>query len=453
MRELGRPPLPWQSLVSDLAGELVESPDWPGLLVPAYRTVVVVVPRRAGKSVGVLAHLLHRSAVIPAARCWYTAQTRGDAAETFREEWVPMVRESRALTQLLGRPRLSNGSEGWSYAGRRVALFAPNRTGLHGKDSDAVVVDEAFTFDAARGAELDAAITPTMKTRPHAQVLVVSAAGDASSSYLRSYVELGRAQAAGVAYVEFSADPDLDDLDDPALLDRVHPAVGLTIPRAALLDDPLRSKGEDGLTAWRRAYLGVWPGGTDGSPAAIPAALWTRQADDRDPGPPASARVAYGLEVAHDRGSATLVAAWRDAGGHLRLEVLEHAPGTSWVPGRVRAVMLERRGTLHADAAGPTGPVVDELRRDGQGVHVVTFDELKRACGAFLDDLVAARLWHRGQPVLDDAAAVAVVRTGDAYLWVRRDPLVAPLYAAAVAAAAVRQGSGAPVVRPAAGDR
>ena len=52
---LGQPFLPWQRLVADVAGELL--PDGR----PAYRTVVVVVPRQAGKTTLTNAVMTHRA--------------------------------------------------------------------------------------------------------------------------------------------------------------------------------------------------------------------------------------------------------------------------------------------------------------------------------------------------------------------------------------------------------
>ena len=57
-------------------------------------------------------------------------------------------------------------------------MFAPTRDALHSRFSDLAVIDEAWAFDATRGAELLQGALPTQKTRPGAQIWIVSAAGE-----------------------------------------------------------------------------------------------------------------------------------------------------------------------------------------------------------------------------------------------------------------------------------
>ena len=49
--------MPWQQLVADVGTELVE--DESGRLVPAWREVVVTVPRQSGKTTLVLGFDVH----------------------------------------------------------------------------------------------------------------------------------------------------------------------------------------------------------------------------------------------------------------------------------------------------------------------------------------------------------------------------------------------------------
>ena len=62
-----------------------------------------------------------------------------------------------------------------------LRIFAPLPAALHSKQSDLVVVDEAWAHDLERGRQLDQAIVPTQATRSGAQVWKVSTAGDESS--------------------------------------------------------------------------------------------------------------------------------------------------------------------------------------------------------------------------------------------------------------------------------
>ena len=69
--QLGQPLMPWQRQVADVALELL-----PGTHTPAYREVIVTVPRQAGKSSLVLCIELQRCLRWPGApRVAYSAQT------------------------------------------------------------------------------------------------------------------------------------------------------------------------------------------------------------------------------------------------------------------------------------------------------------------------------------------------------------------------------------------
>ena len=177
---LGRPFMPWQHEGTGVIGELSDdgaSMRWP--------YVVVHVPRRAGKSVGVMATLTHRTLTGRAVRCHYTAQTRDAAAKTWRQEWTPAFEASPLYPRELAIRR-SNGSE--TLTVKRLAstlgLFAPNETAVHGEDSDLAVVDEAWAFDLEQGGKIEAALQPAQLTRPFRQLIIVSAGGTAESTWL-----------------------------------------------------------------------------------------------------------------------------------------------------------------------------------------------------------------------------------------------------------------------------
>jgi hypothetical protein len=70
---LGKPPMPWQQLVYDVATEV----DDDDRLV--YELVLITVPRQSGKTTLVGPVQLHRVMTNPGIRCFYTAQTGKDA--------------------------------------------------------------------------------------------------------------------------------------------------------------------------------------------------------------------------------------------------------------------------------------------------------------------------------------------------------------------------------------
>ena len=184
---LGRPFIPWQAQVDDVAGEYL-----PETGRMAYPIVVVVVPRRAGKTVAVLARTLAKCLHIRHARCWYAAHRREVGAALWRDEWYPLIRDGLGNRANL---RYANGSETIDVLPGRldstIRLFAPSGEALRSQDADLVTVDEAREFTLDAGATLEAAVRPAQLTRPGRQLFIVSSAGDTLSAWLSRYRELG----------------------------------------------------------------------------------------------------------------------------------------------------------------------------------------------------------------------------------------------------------------------
>ena len=404
--------MPWQRQFLDVAGELTDDGS-----AMRYPYVVLDVPRRAGKTAGTFATMLHRLTVAQRRRVFYTAQTRADAALTFRDEWTPLLTSS-ALARFYAI-RKSNGSESVSLPPRSssLSLFAPGPTALHGQDSDVAVVDEAWAFDTVAGDALEAAIQPAQSTRPYRQLWIVSAGGTHESTWLRRWVDLGLAGTPGVALIRYAADPELDDPDDPELVLRVHPAVGHTItPETAIGLRSTMPRAE-----YLRAFAGLWTT-PDAAPARVPADRWRDDEDaDAAPGDP----VTFGLAVAVDGAAAAIGAAGRyvDADGRERIavEVVEAGPGTAWVPGAWRAIRSRTRGRLLVDVLSPAASVVDAIRAARLPVEAITTGAYVTACSAFVDDVVEGVIAHRGQPALTAATETASSRNvGDRWVWDRR---------------------------------
>lgn len=404
--------MPWQREFLDVAGEL--SADGSSM---AYPYVVVDVPRRAGKSAATFAALLHRCTTGRRRRLFYTAQTRADAALTFRDEWTPLL-SSSPLSRWY-TIRKSNGSEAITLPARgsSLSLFAPGPNAVHGQDVDVAVVDEAWTVSTVEGDALEAAIQPAQATRPYRQLWIVSAGGTHESTWLRRWVDLGLAGTPGVALIRYAADPDVDDPEDPDLVERVHPAIGYT----TTLDTIRGMRSTMPRPEYDRAFLGLWTV-PDAAPARIPAGSW-RDALDEDaaPGDP----VTFGLAVAVDGAAAAIGAAGRYVDGdgveRIAVEVLEAGAGTSWVPAAWRAIRSRTRGRLLVDPLSPAAPVVDAIRAARLPVETLTTGAYVTACAALVDDVTAGRLAHRGQPALTAATETASSRNvGDRWVWDRR---------------------------------
>lgn len=441
-RLLGRPFIPWQAQLADVAGELTPRGRF------AYPVVVVVVPRRAGKTVAVLATLCQRAQLGRMGRGWYTAQTREDAAKVYRDEWAPLLAASPLAAKV--KLRQSQGSEGFTFTNlvpaasrllssqSKVQLFAPGPKALHAQNADTVVIDEAWAFDKVTGDEIESGARPAMYTRPLRQLWVVSAGGTELSTYLDAWMTLGREAVdtddrGGVCYVEYSADPDTPGYDpaDPELQRRTHPALGFHIDADVVADD-YRLMGRE---AFERSVLNVWPRPSAGGSVALDAEVWARQADpERAPADP----VVFGFAVAVDHAhSAIAVAGPVGDDGAVVVELIRRDRGTAWVVPALRQLRADHRGApIWADELVGAA-VAAELRRARIEYRPLGAREYAGACGAFVDELTEGRLWHRGQLDVDDAVAGAARRNlGDGFAWSRRssDADVCALEAVTVAA-------------------
>lgn len=450
---MGTALMPHQRLVADVAGEVLDD----GRM--AYPVVVVLMPRRGGKTKLLLPTFVQRAAWIEDARCWYTAQTGADAGDTLRNEWLPELDPLVDAGHV--RTRLSNGSESFWLPGNRsrVAMFSPGPKSLHGKDADVVAVDEAWAFSALQGRQLMQAVKPAQLTRPQRQLWIISAGGDDTSEWLLDWRELGRALTGpdqGVAYFEWHPPvtqrpeggyvlADGVDLDDPDVWAQTHPAVGNTVTVQALADD----RKVFGVDEFTRAYLNVFQ--TGALDRVLPKMAWERNTD-----PDVAVEPGHGLAVAYDvspeSASASVWLARVDpADGCVVAELVDDGPGSGWVADRVAQLVDRWSATPVGDARGPAAAVGAELRRRGYAVDELDGGRVALAADELLRALLEDRVTIRQDPVVDAAAAAAARRQLlDGWAFTRRgssgriDPVVALSFAHHAALA--HAGSTAPII-------
>lgn len=420
-------PYAWQYDVADVAGEAND--DQTGF---RYRTVILSVPRRAGKTTLVLAANLDRLDLIADARGWYTcANGREVAAKVYRDEWVPMLEPLSRLYRL----RKSQGSEGVHKrrGSSRFQLFAPTPTALHSTNVDTATVDEAWSASIDEGEAIESGITPAQLTRPWRQTWIVSAGGTIESTYWDRWLQVGEAGTPGVALFDYGADATAPDYDpgNPDVWARSHPTAGVAFPLDVLQHewDVRRTDAE-----FERAYLNVWPRPSSAlALAGVDLDLW-RAASSPDVAP---VPAALAVDVAADRSSAALAVAGAhpDDPTRIAVEVLDHRRGLEWLP----AAIAEARGRYRAPVVADSlvaASIVADLRRRRITVDTIGASDHARACQMFVDRLAWRTLTHRSQGVLDDAILGARRRPlGDAWLWSRRNSSVdiSPLVAATLA--------------------
>ena len=412
---LGQPLMPWQRLVAEVGGEL--DPDT-GL--PAYREVIVTVPRQNGKTTLVLSWEVQRALGWgKPQRIVYSAQTGNDARKKLIEDQVPILEPRKKALGISSILRgMGNEAVVWRN-GSRLVLLASSEDSGHGKTVDFAVKDELFAdFDNRR----DQSLVPAMSTKADAQVLTASTAGTDASVALNQAVARGRQSVneglrSGVAYFEWSADPE-DDPDDPSVWWGCMPALGFTITEDVVRHARLTLP--DG--EFRRAFLNI---STKSEDRVIPASMWDAVcAPDVAP----TGRLAFGVDVNPERTAAAIVAV-SEAG---EVEVIEHRDGLAWLPERVSELEERHHPTWAVDGAksAPIAALVPDLRTRVRTIQLVT--DLTAATGAFFDAAADRKIRVRRHPALDDAVAGAQRRQiGDGWVWARRgDVDISPLVAA-----------------------
>jgi hypothetical protein len=384
----------------------------------AYRwpVVVVSVPRQSGKSVALKALVLDRLINGGLHGPWegaLIAQTRQDAAR-FLIDWS----EHRDLGMKVYR---GLGNEQLHLGANQVRPYAPMPSAMHGRSLNAVLWDEAWSVDAERGREIMQAATPAMITKRDRQTWFVSTAGTPESVFLRSWVEKGRA--GEVCLIEYAA-PGGADVDDLAGWARWHPAFGFTQDADGIRQARAMFEGDD--AGFRRAYCNQWPE-AHASRGAIDPEAWSALADEAPPVPERGSAV-LAIDVDMHALSASIVAAWRDVrdgltpGPAMRIELVDHRPGVSWLLPRLRGLM-DTHGvrTVWAQDYGPVVATTDALERERVSVERVGSKQASAAVQAFLTAVAEGTVRHNGQDELTRAALSVGLRSyGDGVQWQRK---------------------------------
>lgn len=348
---LGQKLLPWQRwTVRVLTEKRRDDPR-------RYRfpEVVVTVPRQSGKTTVVRGILLARAVMNPSYRAFYSAQTGKDAAERWADLCEAVTRSPIApaftYRRAIGSQRLIVDKHD-----SRIAPFAPTPESLHGYTPNVVALDEVFAFDAMQGNDLLGAIKPAQQTLPDRQLILLSTAGHAGSTFLRERVDLGRAAvdnpASGMGYVEWSMPEGCDPYDEQVW--RHHPALGHLIT----LDDLRELAATTPKGEWQRAFCNLWVQAHD--PLFDMVAWGTLGADLAAP---RLSDCVVGFSQASDRSRAAVVAAWVLPDGRRALKLVVSTQDVSSFAARL--VEIDEQGpiTLVGDDGGLDRPLIDEVRR------------------------------------------------------------------------------------------
>lgn len=317
--------MPWQKIAAQTILGVVGD-RW------AFPSAAVVVARQNGKTTLIQPRVV--MGLLRGERIAHAAQAREVPRASFLQiaalfESVPQLRRT-----LAGDPRLSNGQEEIrTVMGGRYRIAASTTAAMRGWANDLVIVDEVRE---QRDTDFLAAALPTLTASADPQILFFSNAGDAESVVLNDLRRRGlEGSDPGLAYLEWSADPDRPD-DDRAGWVEANPALGHTIT-AETLERHFRSLPRE---KWATEHLCRWVQSM--KPRLIPQIVWERCAADLEP----IDRPAVGIAVDPGGRRVSAVGSWIQTDGTVALTQLGEWVGDPVDLETVAAALIDfSRGT------------------------------------------------------------------------------------------------------------
>jgi hypothetical protein len=421
-----------------------------------HDTYAFEISRRATKTTSIFIALIGRCATRPGHQVTFSAQSGVMGSRRLREwagrldaqnpdpeanipPWMrgkPSKKSSTAVAlfgedvlpvpERAGRGfRIMRGEVGkgiYFDNGSQFLVLKPEADAYRSEAADESWLDEFQEVDPLDGDDLLAAILPLQDTKLGSSTIVSGTAGEARVGPFWVMIDQLRSGRSGVGGLDYSAPEDTpwEDIEDEAkamtLLRTVHPGIGTLTTIEKMLKN-YRSP-TFGLPQWAREYLSIWP--ESYGTVAIDQAQWIAAQLDKKPAIPT--RVAFGMAIRPTGGSAAVCAAWRSPSGLAYVEVLEHRPGTDWIPKFAQYLTTKYRGsTIAYDDYGEGAASATEMRAlaPQPRLRVQTFRETAAGCVQFLRDLERATLRHSGQKGLDAAVDFAGKREvrGESGVW------------------------------------
>lgn len=394
----------WQQHVLDVAlGERADG-NW------AAREVALICPRQNGKGSILEALILASLLLFEERLILYSAHEFKTAQETFLRVKT-LIESNEHLSSQIARVYNAHGSEGIELTtGQRLRFVARSKGSGRGFSPQRIILDEALNL----GAKAVSALLFSISAQPNAQLWYTSSAPDdsADGAVLRKIMRRGRAGDPGLAYIEYSADPDADPDEQVA---QANPGY----PHRISDDTIVTERGATEVEDYNRERLGIVNLDENAGKAkfwqVIAADQWHgRLRGDASP----TGTLGWAVDASPDGRSAAI-----SCSDGRTIEVVDHRNDVTWAPHR----LLELRGRHHfdevaIDATGPAGALIPALEELGVPYRRVTLQEHAQACGGFLAAVTgdAPDLVHRGQPPLDEAVKHAERRhVTDVWLWTR----------------------------------
>lgn len=394
----------------------------------AFETVRIE-PRQNGKTGGeLLTVVMYDLFLGPPDRIVWTAHLLKTAMDAFND-LVQLIDGCPTLSKRVRDVITGKGNEAIVlHNGGRLEFMARSEGGGRGLGGKRIVFDEALFLSA----EAMGALIPTLAARSvtgDPQINYASSAAILRSDHLRTLRDRGRkGDDPSLVYVEHCApgswdEPGCEDgpdcthlpgtsgcaLDDERLWKLANHALGKRISYTYVRRE-------------RRAMptpeqFGVERLGWHVEPAGVDQVSMQAWADCADADSAPTSRPVFMLDVSPGSRSAAILAAMYRPDGLPHLEVVAHARGVDWVPGRAAELKAHRPLDWWIDPAGPAGALLPALRDVGIEPQQMTARDLGQACAAMAALIDQRALRHLNDPVLTKALASAGRRDIGDGLW------------------------------------
>lgn len=387
--------------------------------------VGLIVPRQNGKGSILEARELAGLFLLGEQLILHSAHEFKTAQEAFRRV-LTLVENTDDLRKRVARIRTSHGEEGIELIGGQRLRFVARSTGSgRGFTGDCVILDEAYRLPP----EAIGALMPTLSARPNPQLWYTSSAGHLDSDVLRRIRERGIAgDSERLCYLEWSA-PDNADPTDRQAWAQANPALGIRISADHIAVEQESMPPRE----FARERLGIWDDPDAGGRTVWPVDAWTDCAD-ASATIPDTAELAVAVDVSWDRTRAHAAVAAIRPDGLRHVQLIASGDGTDWVVPFLLDSQARRRPLSVAvqGSGAPAASLIEDLERAGLPVVVLNGADIAKACGGMHDAVIAGRIRHVGEPVLQQCVSAAVARPmGDAWALDRkRSPIdISPLVA------------------------
>jgi phage terminase large subunit-like protein len=404
LRMVGMPMLPWQSRFLDQMLAENDQGMW------AASEVALIVPRQNGKSYVLAARILASLFLTGEDLITYTAHRVDTALEVFNLV-DRLARSHPDLEKMMKSTTRTGGKETITMRdGRRFKIVARSRATGRGFTGDCIIFDEALEL---RDQSALNAMMPTLATRPNAQVVYASSAGDSGSVVLAGIRDRAmREHDPDMCFVEYSADKDADP-DDEIVLLAANPGAPDLISMRAIRNERKRMS----IDGFRQERMGVWA--HELARTVIPPVIWkatTRSYNEQ----PQKRHLGIAFDVASDRSWSAIVAAWR-VGETVHVRTSQHRQSDNWLVKELIALSERYECKITYDATGPGRDIGEALQLADVDVDPVSGRDFATSCARFLSGLSAQTITHHPDAPMAKAAEVATSRAvGEGWVFARR---------------------------------